>query len=149
MKPRIMLYTLIGLSALAFFIFWFSHSRSDQENTKVFPATVNRDCAPWDGSAFTVSIRYDPESIIDISIWQSPDIKLPTTFSFPDATGRIGNAVHRSQIGLPEQLTGKIFFRSVEQGIPIEGEFNLFTDAGRQFKGKFMANWGDFIAMCG
>ncbi len=149
MKSRILLYALIGLSALAFVIFWFSYSTNDQENTKVFDATVNRGCAPWDGSAFTVSIPYDPISTIEVSIWQSPDMERPVTFSFPDETGRIGSATHRPQFGSSEQLTGKVFFWHVEQGIPIEGEFNLFTEAGRQLKGKFKANWGDFIAMCG
>jgi hypothetical protein len=149
MKSRILLHVLIALSALVLVVFWFNYSTNDPEHIQAFSATVDRDCAPWDGAAFTISIPINSISTILISIWQSPDIKFSTTFSFPDETGRIGNAVHGIQLGSPEQLTGKVFIRSIEQGIPMEGEFNLFTPAGRQFNGKFIANWGDFIVMCG
>ncbi len=149
MKTRTQHFIAIGLLILILGIAWFTFSTRDQEPAQVFAATVNRDCAPWDGAAFTISIPYDSRSTIQVSIWQSPDIKRSTTFSFPDETGRIGNAVHSTQLGSPEQLIGTVFIRSAQQGIPMEGEFDLFTEAGRQFKARFMANWGDFTAMCG
>jgi hypothetical protein len=147
MKSPILPYTLIALLALSFVILWLNHSGNDQESTQLFPATVNRDCAPWDGSAFVISIPYDSMSTMEISIWRSPDAKFSTSFSFPDNTGRIGNAALHAQNGSPEQLTGKVFIRSTEHGM--EGEFNFFTETGSQFTGRFTAVWGDFIALCG
>jgi len=120
-----------------------------QEPLQIFPATVNRDCAPWDGSAFTVSIPMSDGAIIDISIYQSPDISLPVTFSFPDETMRDGNALLLLPAGLPEQLTGKVWFQHVEQGKPVEGWFSLTSKRGERFKGSFKAEWGDQMAFCG
>jgi hypothetical protein len=149
MKTRIQYLIAVGVLILVFWFAWYAFLRGDQEPVQTFPATVNRDCTPWDGAAFTISIPYDPISTIQVSIWQSPDIKLPTSFSFPDETGRVGNASLAAQPGSPEQLAGTVFIRSIQGGLPVQGEFNLFTDTGRQFKGKFLANWGNFVVMCG
>ena len=116
---------------------------------QVFPATINRDCAPWDGAAFTVSIPYDSKSKVTISIWQSPDIKLPFTFSFPDETRQIGFAYILPELDPLEELTGKVTFWRVEQDVPVEGEFDFMTQRGKHFKGKFKAEWGNQIVMCG
>lgn len=149
MKSRTAFTIAIGLLILGLSIALFTFSTRNQAAIEVFKATVNHDCAPWDGSAFTASIPSDDRIIIDISIWQSPDIRLPVTFSFPDETGRVGNALLLLPVGLPEQLTGKIWFPRVEQGVPVRGEFNLLTEAGQKFKGKFEAAWEDEIVMCG
>jgi hypothetical protein len=149
MKSRAQFFIAVGLLILLFDITWFTFSTRNREPLQVFPATINRDCAPWDGAAFTVSIPYDSTSTIMISIWRSPDIKLPTTYSFPDETGQVGNALLCLQAGLPEQLTGRVSFPRVGQGVPVEGEFNLLTEAGQKFKGKFEAEWGNQIPMCG
>jgi hypothetical protein len=123
-------------------------STQPQDPLQNFPAAVNRDCAPWDGGAFTISIQNDSDSLLNISIWQSPDIKLPSTFSFPDKTGQIGN-VSLTSDGYSEQLIGKVWLSGVEQGIPIEGEFHLSSNDDRQFNGKFVAEWGNEIVFCG
>jgi hypothetical protein len=149
MKPRTPLAIAISLLILILGIALFTFSTRNQEPLQVFPATINRDCAPWDGAAFTLSIPFDEGTIIDISIWQSPDIKLPTTYSFPDETGQVGNALVHLQADLPEQLTGRASFPRLEQGVPVEGKFNLLTEAGQKFKGKFEAEWGTQVAMCG
>jgi hypothetical protein len=96
-----------------------------------------------------MSFRYDPVTTITISIWQSPDIKFPTTFTFPDETGQVGYAYILPELDPLEQLTGKVTFWRVEQGIPIEGEFNFMTVSGKQFKGKFIADWGNEVVYCG
>src|SRR5687768_7811837 len=88
MKSRTQFYIAIVLLTLILGIGLFTFSTRNQHPVHVFTATINRDCAPWDGAAFTVSIPYDSVSTITISIWQSPDIKFPSTFSFPDPTGR-------------------------------------------------------------
>ena len=149
MKPRISLLIAIGLLILILGIAWFTFSTRNQAPIQVFPATINRDCAPLDGPAFTVSIPYDSGSIIYISIWQSPDIKLPVTFSFPDDIGGVGNATFLLRFSYSVNLTGKVFFWRVEQGSPVEGKFDLLTEAGQQLKGKFKAEWENQPVYCG
>ena len=140
---------MIAIGVLILGIAWFTFSARNQEPVQVFPAAVNRDCAPWDGAAFTVSIPFESGSIIYVSIWQSPDIILPVTFEFPDQTGRIGATTVLLRFSYSASLTGKVFFWRVEQGIPIEGEFDLLTEAGQRLKGKFIAEWGNEIVYCG
>lgn len=149
MKSRTQFFVVIGLLIVIFSITWISLSTRNQEPTQVFPATINRDCAPWDGAAFTVSIPYDSTSTITISIWQSPDIKLPITFSFPDETGQIGFAYILPELDPLQQLSGKVLFRRVDSESPVEGEFNFMTESGERFKGKFEAQWGNEIVYCG
>ena len=88
-------------------------------------------------------------TIINISIWQSPDIKLPVTFSFPDNTGQVGNASYQFASGEYEQLTGTVFFQRVAQGSPTEGRFELVTESGQRFTGQFKAEWEDQFMLCG
>lgn len=145
MKPR-KLFIAMGLAILVLGIAFFTFPKRDQETTQVFPATIGRDCAPWDGSAFTVSIRYDFASTIAISIWKSPDIKLPSTFSFPDETGGVGEAYILSEL---DPLSGKVFFQRVDRESPVEGEFDLRDESGKRFKGKFSAEWEHKPVYCG
>jgi hypothetical protein len=149
MKARTQFFLAIALLILVLGIAWFTFSTRNQAAISVFPATVNRDCAPWDGAAFTVSVSTNDETIINISIWQSPDIKLPVKFSFPDEIGQVGNADYLSPSGEYEQLSGKVSFIRVAEGSPVEGEFNFMTENRKNFKGKFFAEWGNQIVMCG
>ena len=146
MKTRIALVVTASLVILVALVTFFAQ---DQEPAQVFPAKVNRDCAPWDGSAFTVKIPRNNGTIIDISIWQSPEIKLPATFSFPDDLGQVGNAILIHPVGLPEQLTGTAFFWRVDQSSPVEGRFDFTSENGEQFQGRFEAEWMNEIVMCG
>ena len=139
----------IGLLAIILAVALFAFSIRSQELAQTFPATVNRDCAPWDGAAFTVSIRYDPITTITISIWKSPDIKFPSTFSFPDETGQVGYAYILPELGPLQQLSGEVSFWRVDGESPVEGRFDLLTEAGRQFRGQFKAEWGNEIVYCG
>jgi len=149
MKPRTQFLIAIGLIILILGITWYSFSTRNQEPAQIFPATINRDCAPWDGSAFTVSVPMKDGAIIYISIWQSPDIKLPARFSFPDETGQIGFAYILPELDPLQQLSGEVSFRRVEEGNPVEGEFDFTTESGKQFTGKFKAEWGNGTATCG
>lgn len=147
MKSRTLFFSVIGLLILgiALFTFWMRN----QEPAQVFPATVNRDCAPWDGGAFTISIQYDPVTTITISIWKSPDIKFPSTFSLPDETGQVGHAYLVSEVGPVVQLNGDVSFQHIEEGMPIEGRFSFTSERGGQLEGRFVAEWGSQIVMCG
>jgi hypothetical protein len=149
MKSRALYLTAIGLLVLILGSVWFALSTRTQEPAQIFPATANRDCAPWDGAAFTVSIRYDPTTTITISIWKSPDIKFPSTFSFPDETGQVGYAYILPELDPLGQLSGEVFFWRVDGESPVEGQFDLVTDSGQQFKGQFKAEWGNEIVYCG
>ena len=149
MNFRKKLLWLIGLAILILVIALYTFSARDQQPAQVFSATVNQDCAPWDGSAFTVSIPYDPVSSITISIWGSPDIKFPSTFWFPNETGQVGYAYILPELGPLTQLSGKVSFQRVEGGRPVEGEFDLRDESGKGFKGKFNAEWGNEIIACG
>ena len=86
---------------------------------------------------------------MDISIYQSPEITLPVTFSFPDETMQVGNALLLPPVGLPEELTGAVFFQGVDEGKPVEGQFNFTSGRGGHFKGKFKAAWEHKPVYCG
>ena len=138
----------MGLLTLILGIAWMGFIRRNQKPEQTFSATINRDCAPWDGSAFTISIPMERQGVT-VSIYQSPELKFPTTFSFPDTTLRIGTALLILPLGSPEQLTGKVSFQRVVPDIPVAGEFDLVTNTGELFKGKFIAEWGNEIVLCG
>jgi len=149
MKSRTRFFTVIVVLFLVLGISWFTCKTRNKDPMQVFPATINRDCAPWDGSAFTISIPHEPGTIINISIWQSPDIKHPAGFSFQGITMRNGNASYLLRYGYSIQLTGNVFFRRVERGNPVEGDFNLITETGQRLKGRFIAEWEDEVVTCG
>jgi hypothetical protein len=148
MKSRYPFFGALVLLLLTVAIALYTFSRRTQEPTQVFPATISRDCAPWDGSAFTVSIPHDA-TVIYVSIWQSPSIKLPVTFTLPDETGRVGYAYTLSELGSLEELSGEVFFWRVDEGIPLEGRFRFTTERGERFEGRFVAEWGSQMAYCG
>ena len=148
MKSQTSRYALFIFVLVVLGGIWFFSTAGYEEYTPVFPATIQRDCAPWDGSAFTVSIPI-AKSVLRISIYQSPDIKLPATFKFPDNTGRVGNAVLILPASSPAPLTGKVSFQRVEPGMPVQGEFHLLTEMGEQFNGKFTAEWNEQPVYCG
>ena len=148
-RARIALFILIVLGFIALGGIWYFSTLSKQGATTVYPATINRDCAPWDGSAFTISIRYDPTTTITVSIWRTPEINIPTTFAFPDDTGEIGHVYILPELGPFQQLSGTVFLWHVDDEGPVEGRFELVTEAGQSFEGQFNAEWGEFVALCG
>jgi hypothetical protein len=149
MKSRISLYVLLGLLLIALGGIWFFARGEAQDLPQVFPATIHRDCAPWDGSAFTVSILHPSGTVIYISIWRSPDIPFPATFSFPDETGQIGAAYILPELGPFQPLSGEAWFQRVDQGLPVEGRFRFRSETGARFEGRFVAEWGDEVVYCG
>jgi len=149
MNSRIRFCTATVLLLLIFGVLLFTSLAQTQEPVQTFSATVNRDCAPWDGSAFTVKLPLNHGDFIDISIWQAPDIRFAKTFSFPDNTGQFGNAILIHPIGLPELLTGTVTFARVDQSNPVEGELDLMSETGIHFTRKFKAEWNDQMILCG
>jgi hypothetical protein len=149
MKPQTQFLITVALTMLALSIALFAYWAKISEPERVFPATIDRDCAPWDGSAFTVSIPYDAASMITISIWKPPEFKISATFSLPDEEGQLGYAYIQSELDPPRPLNGKILFQRVGKGMPIEGRFSLTSERGETFAGRFIAEWGEQIALCG
>lgn len=148
MKHRAALYFLICLVVTALGGTWVFYLLKDSDSLQVFPATINRDCAPWDGAAFRVAIPME-ESVLDISIFQAPAIKHRAAFSLQEGTGSVVDAFLLLSDGSHQQLSGKVIFRRVEEGIPVEGEYHFGTASGEQFTGRFRAEWGDEIVYCG
>jgi hypothetical protein len=140
---------LIVVAMVAFGTIWLFSILKNEGPTPLYPATIDRDCAPWDGIAFTASIPWNHAATLYVSIYQSPEITHPVTFSFPDETMRIGNAYLLLPDGSPEQLTGKVFFERVHAGESVEGRFDLISASGEKFKGTFRAEWGNLAAYCG
>jgi len=126
----------------------FTFLNHDAVAVQNFSATVNRDCAPWDGSAFTVQVPLDDGDVIVISIWQAPDIKLLRKFVFPDDTGQVGNVSLIHPTGLPDQLTGEVWFQSVSEDETVEGRFRLKSERS-EYVGRFSAQWTDQLMLCG
>jgi hypothetical protein len=114
-----------------------------------FAASVRRDCAPADGPAFTVEIPLQDGRVISISVWQSPDIIFPKTFSFMNDSRQPGNVSLIHPAGLSEQLVGEVTFQHVQQATPIEGQFRLRSEGGEQFEGQFEAKWDGQVVFCG
>lgn len=149
MKPRYQFILIVGFVIVILAIAWYTFPGRNQAATQTIPATLQRDCAPWDGAAFTVSIPLKRGDSISISIWQAPQLTSPKTFSFPDETGQVGNASLMHSTGTAEQLSGKVTFSSLKEGSPAEGRFELSTGTGQRFAGEFHAEWDDRIVMCG
>jgi hypothetical protein len=127
---------------------WLFSIQKNKEPTPLSRATIDRDCAPWDGIAFTVSIPWNHAATIYVSIYQSPEITHPVTFSFPDETMRIGNAYLLLPDGSPEPLSGKVFLERVHTGRNVEGRFDLTSAGGKTFMGAFRAEWGNQVVYC-
>jgi len=146
-KTRTKLYLLAVLFVIALGGVFFFYSLKPE--TQVFPATVNRDCAPWDGSAFTVTVQYDAMTEIYISIWRVPDIKFPSMYVLPDDEGQVGYGYILPELGPYTVLNGEVFLQSVSGDKPVEGRFNLKSERGERFEGRFIAEWEEKVILCG
>ena len=140
MKYRTSLYVLLALLLIALGGIWFFYAWEAQAPAQVFPATVDRDCAPWDGSAFTVSIPLSDTSTISISIYRSPDIKLPSSYSFSDETMSEGHAYLLLPDGLPEQLAGGCGSSAWRRGYPSKAASSSEPRQVSSSKGNLLPN---------
>lgn len=149
MKPKTRFFITAAVILLVLGVAFFVYSVQLSDPRTIFSATINRDCAPWDGAAFTVSIPYDTVSVIMISIWRSPDFKIPSTFSLRNEARQVGSAYIVSQLDPLIPLKGEISFQRIGRTGPIEGRFSLTSERGETFAGKFIADWGEQMAICG
>jgi hypothetical protein len=147
MNTRTQVYPLIAAILAILVGTWFV-VRAQEPPVPSFAGTVRRDCAPWDGAAFTVSIPIE-KSVLDISIYQSPDIRYGRAFLFPDKTMREGHALLLAPVGIPEQLAGRVWFEGVDRQKSVEGRFKLASEKGERFEGRFVAVWENEPIYCG
>lgn len=145
MKPRTNSHIFLALALLTLGL--GCSPRPPQ--SPVLGASISRDCAPWDGSAFTLSIPSPGAGVVQVSIWRAPDIAAPIRFAFPDPNQRDGNTSYRHSDGTDDILSGTVTFRSVQVGAPVEGQFRLASKRGAVFEGRFIAEWGTVQAYCG
>lgn len=148
MNSRNQFFTVVAFLFLMIGALMFVLLTRAPELVVPLPVSVARDCAPWDGPAFTVSIPLE-ETVFRISIYQPPEIQHAVRFSFPDTTLREGHALLLLPDDVTETLTGTVSLQRVEQGTPLEGRFDLSTEAGRHFQGAIRAEWDNRIVYCG
>ena len=148
MSNRTSLLIFLALITIGAGIVLFRVLGKDAEPGQTFAATIDRDCAPWDGSAFTVTVPLQ-DMRISISIYQAPALQARTSFRFPDDTMKVGNALLNLPLGSPETLSGIVSFQGVVQERPVECQFDLMTNDGQRFHGKFVASWGNEVVLCG
>jgi len=121
----------------------------------MFYGEVSRDCAPWDGAAFSVSIQ--PVAglkkmdfpLIHVSVWQAPGLRGAAHFAFPDSTEKIGAAFIQPRSGSVTPLSGTVSFKRVMPNETTEGQFDFVDPNGRRYSGKFTATWNGKMVMCG
>ncbi len=149
MKNRFFLTGILLLVSSSFGFAWWRFNSGYPSTSQTFHATITRDCAPWDGAAFTVKINLPHGKILDISIWQSPPIAFPTTYTFPDSTAQIGNTNLIFASGNAEPLSGTAFFSSIDEAHPVNGHFKFRMPDGTQIAGIFNAEWDYQLVLCG
>lgn len=149
MKQRSAFILLVILFVIALGGIFYFYSLPNQEPEKLFPATVSRDCAPWDGAAFTIAVQYDPDTLVYISIWKSLNILVPSTFELPDEETQSGEAYILPASGMRVELSGKVWLQRAEEGMPVEGRFRLTSERGEAYEGGFVAEWESQTVYCG
>jgi hypothetical protein len=115
----------------------------------IVPATINRDCAPWDGPAFTILVPQAGGDQVIISIWSAPDFRGRTTHTFAKDPDRVGSAGLRDPAGNWRPLTGTAVLGAVQPGQPVQGEYRLLLATGEVFSQSFLAEWESLQALCG
>ncbi|MEE3716110.1 hypothetical protein V2H45_05040 [Tumidithrix elongata RA019] len=116
-------------------------------------AEIRHDCAPWDGSAFRITLtdsndQKSSTTTIDVAIWQAPAFNEPVSFTLTESS-RIGRVRFVTQFGTPSVLTGQIGFKRVKESEPVEGNFDFVTKQGDRKQGTFRAIWKPNSALCG
>lgn len=111
------------------------------------PAVVRPDCAPWDGSAFHLTIPLPPHRSagadrVEIGIWRAPTIDKPVLVMFPSAAGRNdGAALLHQRDGQTFLLVGWLRLEPVRTGRPVLGSFALTARNQPKLTGSFRALW--------
>jgi len=150
MKPVYRYLLLISLLAFLLGVAWYISPSRQRASAHAYTASIQQDCAPWDGAAFSVKVPLENGDVIDIAIWEAPSIQFEKTFSFGEEPSQVGYASLAHAVDSGEQLTGTVSFAYVDLDQPVEGEFVLDTIGSRQhFAGQFHAEWLERTMLCG
>jgi hypothetical protein len=120
----------------------------------VLQGQARRDCAPWDGPAFTLLLPApgvgDRRDVpLWISIWQAPAIRTPRPLPLPVGS-KLGAAVLHPPRGQVQLLQGSVRIEKAVPEVPVRGQFDLHSPLGARYRGRFLAPWrGDVEARCG
>src|SRR5215211_5875000 len=80
MKPRTQFLLIVGILVLILGSAWYMYPGRQPEPARDYVATIQQDCAPWDGAAFAVKIPLENGENIEIAIWEAPAIQFEKTF---------------------------------------------------------------------
>lgn len=142
--------TLLTIVAATSACFRLTHAQSNAQPTA---ATIEASCAPWDGPAFEVRLPRDssaPVPELRIAIWQSPNLRRPSVFHFPDSTQQLGVAQVQRNDGEFELLNGTVSLGPVQVGQPVTGSLRLTrARGGAVIERTFRATWIARMHMCG
>jgi hypothetical protein len=119
-----------------------------QEPLRMYSAYAKQDCTEKGDWRFGVSINITQQDVIIISVYEQPGFESPVTLSFPGGITHKHEAVLAGMGMTQEKLDGKVEFSQLVMSIPFAGRFNLRTAGGKQFIGKFGAEWGDLVINC-
>lgn len=129
------------------------------------PATVQLDCAPWDGPAFSLWIPAEgvggpAHAWLHLKIWQDPRASMGR-FTFPDSSLRSGKGLvtlvrhlrsprdTRGPQQRGEALKGSVTFTRVSPTEDVLGELDLTSERNTRLQGRFRAGWVGGPARCG
>lgn len=119
--------------------------------------TIFYSAAPWDGAAYDLEIPLEktddaPNPSIRVNLWGNPRFDKPETVHFTgkeDAGGGPGRGAGRASYqaikdkSRPENLAGTVVFDVLKAGQPVTGRYDLTTEKGKKFEGRFKADWGN------
>jgi hypothetical protein len=136
-------------TALGFMLILLVAACTPQAQGPALAATINRDCGPADGPAFTLTVPWEGQDQISISIWQSAEITGRARFNLKDPTDQTGSATLFRGPDVLEPLSGTVVFDGVSTTRPVEGEFTLTSASGKEFEARFVAEWIELAVYCG
>jgi len=112
-------------------------------------ATINRDCGPADGPAFTLTVPMHGRGEVRISIWKPPRIAGRAQFLLRESTDTQGSA---NLFVSPQELiplAGSVVFDGVDVQRPVYGSFRFMSPSGDAIQARFAALWTDLPVYCG
>jgi hypothetical protein len=125
-------------------------------------ATVEPDCAPWDGAALAFWIPTERlggprDGWLLLRIWRPPT-RAAGRYDFPDTTDRIGRVVHFVSLSSPaaivwetqpyEELRGVVRVDRVDTNHPVRLDLDLSAATGTRLAGRVEAQWIEARVVC-
>ncbi|MFN8861229.1 MAG: hypothetical protein ACK5ZR_13045 [Gemmatimonadaceae bacterium] len=118
-------------------------------------ATVEPDCAPWDGAALAFWIPTERlggprNGWLSLRLWLPPT-RAAGRYDFPDTTDRIGRVVHFVGLTSPkaidwatqphEELRGVVQVDRVDTNHPVRLDLDFTAVTGTRLTGRIEAQW--------